>query len=76
MDAESLDNLCPKVEVRETSNLILCWSAIGSDDDDDEDGDLNSFGPAASERDDHDLSKKDVRRNSHHGVAREPRPHL
>lgn len=31
-----------------------------SEDDDDDDGDLNSSGPMSSERDDYDLSKRDV----------------
>lgn len=42
-----------------------------SDDDDDEDGDLNSSGPMSSDRDDHDLSKRDVSFPPHTKAASE-----
>lgn len=62
-DAESLDNAHKSlanvdVEGKGVSDLIVCFS-VPSEDDDDDDGDLNS-GPMSSERDDYDLSKRDV----------------
>lgn len=46
------------VKGKEVSDPTGCFS-VPSDDDDDDDGDLNS-GAMSSERDDHDLSKRDV----------------